>query len=149
MLGDMSDDARIVVGVDGSAPSQAALEWALEEAVLRHARLEVVHAWSFPFLAAAPGVGTIDQSTFEADANAVLDAALAALDVGRLDASVHRLVVPGHPGEVLAERSQEAALIVVGTRGHSTLVELVLGSIANHVVHHAACPVVIVPPPPD
>jgi nucleotide-binding universal stress UspA family protein len=66
---------------------------------------------------------------------------------GREPPTVERLVVEGPPGEVLLSASEGADLLVVGSRGHGTIVGILLGSVSQHCAHHAHCPVVIIPNP--
>lgn len=140
---------RIVVGVDGSPSSVQALEFAVEEAAMRHAELEVlavVQSASFAPLygyppAPAPGP-RMDEA--ERTARAALDEALA--KQGRpspAKASVQ--VRTGIPAEELLIQAKGADLLVVGSRGAGGLTRMVLGSVSSAVVHHADCPVLIVP----
>jgi nucleotide-binding universal stress UspA family protein len=144
----------IVVGVDGSDISQAALRWAAEEAQLRGARLVAVHAWAFippqpmgdPGLLAMPAGDLAGQLSAETEAaNTVLSDAVESL--GGTGLEVDRRVVEGDPGEALVEESKGADLVVVGSHGRSGLTAALLGSVSRHVVDHAVCPVVVVKVP--
>ena len=140
----------VVVGVDGSEGGKAALQFAVEEARLRHATLRAVHAWQ---------LGYIGASTFEGTMPAVLGGELDELRRG-LEASlgsmlagvaadgvqIERRLVEGTPAGVLVDESRDADMVVVGSRGHGGFAELLLGSVGHQVAHHAECPVVIVRP---
>jgi len=134
---------KIVVGVDGSLAGRRALDWALEEARLRGVSCELVHVWDYGLAAMA---FTSDR-TFERiseDAQSLLDQ-----DLGYAKASgvpVEGELAQGDAAEVLAARSLDADLLVVGSRGRSALAGTLLGSVSTACVHHAACPVVIVRP---
>jgi nucleotide-binding universal stress UspA family protein len=138
---------RIVVGVDHSEGSRRALEWALDEARLRGARVEVVHAWSFPYLPTGPFVSAplLSAEQLEADARVVLDASIAEVDVAGLAEPVEPVLVCDGPANALLERSKGADLLVVGSRGRGGFTGLLLGSVSQAVSQHAPCPVVIVP----
>jgi nucleotide-binding universal stress UspA family protein/nitroimidazol reductase NimA-like FMN-containing flavoprotein (pyridoxamine 5'-phosphate oxidase superfamily) len=135
---------RLVVGVDGSAAAQAALAWALEEAALRRAALEVVFAWQFPFDMAAgnPGVPA-PAGEMRLWARDVVDQALEAVEVGDRVPVVRRPEY-GAAVPVLMAAARGAELLVVGTRGHGRLSTLLLGSVSQHLAVHAPCPVVVV-----
>jgi nucleotide-binding universal stress UspA family protein len=140
----------IVVGVDDSENSWYALDWAIDEARLRKASLKLVCAFESPVttigLGTAFGAGTpitVDPEVLQDAAKAVT--AKATARAGDLPVEVVTRVE--RPGDVLCEESKGAALLVVGTRGHSGVERLLLGSVSNHVVHHASCPVVVVPHP--
>ena len=143
--------ATIVVGVDGSAGSLHALRFAAEEARLRAARLHVVLAWEFPvslYAGAAwpvPNGGTLGdfRSLAEDRLREALDLAAPALE----GLEVERSLIEGATVQVLLEAARDAALLVVGTRGHGGFVGLLLGSVSQQVAHHASCPVLIVPEP--
>ncbi len=136
--------ARIVVGVDGSKESKAALRWAVEEAGLRGATVRAVLAWSLPYVGGAPGLA-FPQDSLEAvaqDGEAMLDAAIAEVESEGVD--IERAAVEGGPARVLVEAAEGADLLVVGSRGHGGFAELLLGSVSQQCAHHASCPVVIV-----
>jgi nucleotide-binding universal stress UspA family protein len=139
----------VVVGVDGSPNAWHALEWAAAEATLRGAKLRIVCAFEDPVttvgLGTAFGAGapiTVDPSLIEGAAKEVADEAV------RRAGGVATEVVArcDRPGDALVEASADAALLVVGSRGHGPVGSLLLGSVSHFVVHHALCPVVIVPP---
>ena len=147
-----NDKGRIVVGVDGSTGSMAALGWAVDEARLRGTSLHVVMTWEMPQTYGSPsiiGMG-MDPSL---DAKAVLaeaadnEAARLAHVVVPDDVPTVWEVVQGHPGWKLTEVSEGADLLVVGSRGHGSLVGTLLGSVSQHVVTHAVCAVVVIPDP--
>lgn|GEM_PF-213129 len=137
---------RIVVGLDGSQRAIDALIWALGEARLRHATVEVVHAWHFPFEMAAAGafVPPAGSEDIAAWAEQVVDDALGAAGADIAGVPVVRRVENGLPARVLLDASQGADLLVVGTRGHGALTGLLLGSVSQFVTVHAPCPVVVV-----
>ena len=140
-----SATGTVVVGVDGSAGARAAASFALEEARLRHARLRLVAAWYLPIVACDGGFAPAGQGTdeLEALARAALDDAVAGL--GRTEVEVETEVRGGRAAEVLVEESAGAELLVVGSRGLGGFRGLLLGSVGQQCVHHAHCPVAIVP----
>ena|SRR5437763_12904096 len=135
---------RIVVGVDGSDPSTAALRWALGQAELTGASVHAVTAWEFPAFYSWEG-GTMPPQEFEDAAHKTLhdtvDSVLAETGSG---VAVHREVVHGHSAHVLLEAAKDASLLVVGSRGHGKFVGVLLGSVSQKCAHHSRCPVVIV-----
>ncbi|MFZ6003446.1 MAG: universal stress protein [Actinomycetota bacterium] len=145
----MPDSSDVVVGVDGSDSSQIALRWAAREAVLRAARLSVVHAWSTPY-AVAPGgfgIGTLPVPEVLDESRAMLHALVdrTLTEVGDRPKDIELLAVDDRPARALLERSAEAGLLVVGSRGHGGFAELMLGSVSHQCLHHARCAVVVVP----
>lgn len=137
--------ARIVVGVDGSEASVAALRWAVAEAALRSAEVEAVHAWTYPPLTSIPGVmppPTFARDELAGDARKVLDEACAKVDAR--DVHVRRIVTEGAAAHRLVDQAKGADLLVVGSRGHGGFVGLLLGSVSHQVAHHAPCPVAII-----
>ncbi|MGE0877721.1 MAG: universal stress protein [Acidimicrobiia bacterium] len=141
--------ATIVVGVDGSQNSHAALRWALEEANLRKVSVEAIAAWTPPALAfPMPETGAplyVDDEVIEATKKMLEDAVAEAHQEGdAAGVAVEAKVVRGAPGQVLLEASKSADLLVVGARGHGGFAELLLGSVSSQCVHHASCPVVVV-----
>jgi nucleotide-binding universal stress UspA family protein len=132
---------RIVVGVDGSSSSEEALRWAAEQARLTGQELHAVSAWGLPIPYDEPITGELDWS---GDAAATLEKSLATV-LGAADAPrVVRHVQEGHPARVLVDVCRDDDLLVVGSRGHGRLAGLLLGSVSQHVMAHAPCPVVVV-----
>jgi nucleotide-binding universal stress UspA family protein len=137
---------RIVVGVDGSDGSKAALEWALREGSARGATVEAVMCWSVGGLSR---VGRLGGRAAGQDAMAVLDRLLHEFDALRAEMSidVKPIVVEGHPVRVLPEAAVGAKLLVVGSRGYGAFVGSVLGSVSLAVASRAPCAVAVVPDP--
>lgn len=132
---------RIVVGVDGSPDSRAALRWAVDEARLRDAPLEAVMAWQRPWPGPRPKIDLVSRLA-KTRAVEALAAALGAV-VG--DATgVKRTVVEDRPALALVEASKGAALLVVGARGLGGFAGLAFGSVSQACAHHAPSPLVIV-----
>jgi nucleotide-binding universal stress UspA family protein len=137
---------RIVVGIDGSEPSRRALRWAVEEARLRGATVEAVHAWAPPFVGGYPYTATVfEPAEFERAAKDLLDGVVDATDGAGLPAPIERQVVEGPAPRALLDASKGAALLVVGSRGRGGFAGLLLGSTSQQVCHHATCPVVVIP----
>ncbi|CAL9337403.1 Universal stress protein_MSMEI_3859 [Streptomyces sp. enrichment culture] len=136
---------RIVVGVEGSPSSRAALRWAVRYAGLVGGRVEVVTAWEVPGEASwsAPAVDT----TFdEEDAERRLVEEVRTV-LGEDGASlVRERLVHGHPVEVLVDAARGADMLVVGSRGRGGFRRALLGSVSQQVALHAPCPVTIVRP---
>ena len=141
--------ATIVVGVDGSEESKQALRWALGEARLRGARVVALRAWIYPALAAGGLIPVTTDLLEQLTQNETKELAATVEEVaaGETDVQVDQVVVEDAPARALVAASQDADLLVVGTRGHGGFTGLVLGSVSQQCAHHASCPVVIVPPP--
>lgn len=135
-------ERRIVVGVDGSSSSRAALAWAVGQARLTGAVVEAVIAWEFPATYGYP-VLVADVNWEELAARAVTDAIAEVSGTGG-QVEIRPKVVEGNAPQVLLEASAGAELLVVGSRGHGGFVEALLGSVGQHCVHHATCPVVVI-----
>jgi nucleotide-binding universal stress UspA family protein len=136
---------RIVVGVDGSAPSVAALRWALGEAQAHGAELDAVSAWEMPYAAAGEAglyVGAWSDD-LAAEAQRRLDEVVDAVDAGPV--KVHRIVEYGRPAQALLDRAAGADLLVVGARGRGGFTGLLLGSVSQQCITHAVCPTVVIP----
>lgn len=137
----------VVVGVDGSEASKAALSYALEEALLRHATLEAVFAWQYPFeMAAGSFAVPAPAGEMRLWADEILDDALDQIEPVQRESVVRRAEY-GPPVTVLMEAARRAELLVVGTRGHSRLTGLFLGSVSQYLAVHAPCPVTVVHAP--
>lgn len=142
---------RIVVGIDGSKGSDEALRFALAEARLRGVGLRIVCAWATPTAAYAgmAYVPTFDLRDVEEEAAQLkLKAAVESLgaDPG---VAVETVALEGHPADTLLSQASGADLLVVGSRGLGGFSSLLLGSVSQQVVHHAPCPVAIVPHPKE
>jgi nucleotide-binding universal stress UspA family protein len=141
----------IVVGVDGSGNSQRALEWAMKEAAIKHAPLTVltVHLVLRSQWTGKPVIYPADKTEVEKARKAAEEAAQKAAGelAGAKPASVTTQAVNGVPAEELINASRDADLVVVGSRGGGGFARLMMGSVSSQVVHHAACPVAVVPSP--
>jgi nucleotide-binding universal stress UspA family protein len=145
-VGQAPEHGRIVVGVDGSAPSLHALRWADRQATLTGATVQAVMAWEMP--AALGWGGSVahlpkgyDQG--ESTSRALAEAVTTALPRERA-AAVDQVTEMGNPAQVIIDLGVEADLIVVGVRGHGTFRDTLLGSVSHTVTLHASCPVVVV-----
>jgi nucleotide-binding universal stress UspA family protein len=139
----------VLVGIDGSENSFHALAWAAEEAKLRGGSLRIVCSFEDPVATVGLGTSFYGGTAFSVDPELIEDAARSVLDEARrrvgADVEVELVARCDRPAAVLCEQSRDAALLVVGSRGHSAVGSLLLGSVSNYVAHHASCPVVIVP----
>ena len=138
----------ITVGIDGSSHSTRALEWAVNEAAVRHAPLTVltVHLVLQSGWTGNPITFPKDAEELEKERQAAEEMTLkvtSQLGEAR-PASVKVRAVSGFPSQELIKASGEADLLVVGSRGAGGFAKLVAGSVSNQVVHHAHCPVVVV-----
>jgi nucleotide-binding universal stress UspA family protein len=138
--------SRIVVGIDTSPDSRRALTWAIDEARLRDAVLELVHAFPTPDLTALPMVVTLpSDDELRAAAESILDDVLE--DVGGAsDLKITRIVRAGGAASVLTQAAEGADLLVVGARGLGGFRGLLMGSVSQQAVTHSPCPVVVVTP---
>lgn len=142
----------VVVGVDGSPGSRAALEYAMAEAVRREVPLRVVSAVILPDFWAYSYGSLVPPPANEEILGAVLKETQAFVDdvlAAHLPAEVPPISVEvrgGHPGELLVAASDGAELLVVGHRGRSVVRSVLLGSVGMHCVLHARCPVTVVRP---
>jgi len=125
--------ARVVVGVDGSACSLKALEYAGDQAALTGSILQVVTVFN-----GLPGYG-LTAGLDQEGALCVVRKALDAVEKKHPTVSTKGETVYGVPGPVLAEVSEGASALVVGSRGRGQIVGAVLGSVSEYVLHHAHC----------
>ncbi|MFA9444537.1 universal stress protein [Egicoccus sp. AB-alg6-2] len=138
----------IVVGIDASDHAVRALRWAFDEAALRGAELELVHAYVRPEAFSYPGILLDDlpsDAELEAAARQVVEDTVAKVEP-RHDVAFTVTVAAGGAAGVLCDRAADAELLVVGARGLGGFRGLLLGSVSQQVVVHSPCPVVIVPP---
>lgn len=139
----------IVVGVDGSAPSRVAVDWAARAAAMRRVALTLVYvlpgatvqSWiQVPLPAAFFEDEAKAAREALGDAQGVAEAATAGVDGVRFD----QKVVSGQPVQVLADLSKDADMIVVGKRGLGKWERRILGSVSSGLVQHAHCPVAVI-----
>lgn len=136
----------IVVGVDGSPGSLAALRWAIREASASGRAVHAVAAWDVPTESTFGDMATVGDFHPVIAAERILVAALADAGVADSHITVTTAPVQGHPAEVLMQQAEGADLLVVGSRGHGTIVGALLGSVSQYLAAHAACPVVVIRP---
>ena len=141
----------IVVGVDGSPNSERALDWAMTQAAVKHAPLTViaVHPAMKSYFTRTDTPVTLSEDSAAIDkmreaAEEMTQKAASRLGDAR-PASVNVRMVNGFPVKELIDASHDADLVVVGSRGGGGFGRLTLGSVSSQVIHHAACPVVVVP----
>ena len=145
-----TDFKRVVVGIDGSANSSAALHWAWEFSKKQGAQLEVVWAWQigFPSLELASigyGMDVEEMKVKPARiAQYQLDKEMKQVFGDPHPTGVLASTEEGYPALVLIEKSKGADLLVLGNRGHSPIVETLIGSVSAHCIANAECPVVII-----
>lgn len=142
----VSPDAPVVVGVDGSESSTAALRFAFAEAADRRASLTVVRTWRGIFLdESVPRYPLkVDPHEIEEAERAALTEQVAPLRDAYPDVAVELVVVRGRPVRTLLEYGERARLLVVGSRGRSGFKGMLLGSTSRALVVHAPCAVAVV-----
>ncbi len=138
---------RILVGVDGSEGSRKALEWAGDVAIQHNCELLVLTSWIPTPPPADQLSGTISVSAAATGRDEVAE---------RLTVMIHEvlggdppirvlpIVQEGNAAKLLIDQSENADLLVVGSRGYGGFIGLLLGSVSQHVAAHARCPVVVV-----
>jgi len=145
--GDVREQGSVVLGVNGAPESKGAVAVGFSEAERRDAELLAVHAWTGP-VSTAPGdvqplVDDVDR--IEGEETRVLSEALSGYQTSHPDVTVVQRVVRRRAAPALIELSQTARLLVVGSRGRGGFKGLLLGSVSQQMLHHAGCPVLIVP----
>jgi nucleotide-binding universal stress UspA family protein len=145
MASDGESGQVVVVGVDGSDPSVAALSWASRYGAATGATVRAVRVWHYPTAAGLPPGKTPEPVENEVE-GWVRDELSQAVAKANPDsaAQVETKIVYGHPAEALIDESRGESLLVLGHRGHGGFAEALTGSIVIHCVNHAACPVVVV-----
>ncbi len=143
-MGTNGTPQKIVVGIDGSPASRQALQWSLDEAGRRDATVIAIHAWEAVLTRGQVRGAFYREELGPELAEAVLAEVLDAVDVPA-GTAVERRGVRSDPAHALIEAGKDADLVVVGSRRLGQLGRLTLGSISTRVVHHAPCPVVVVP----
>jgi nucleotide-binding universal stress UspA family protein len=137
------DPGYIVVGVDGSSASKRALAWAVRQAERTGASLRAVTAWNVPSsYDLDPGLP--ENIDVGAEAQRALDEIVDEVAGSTAPVHIERVVVHGHAADVLLNESKDADMLVVGSRGRGAFARALLGSVSQHCVHHATCPIVVI-----
>ena len=137
----------IVVGIDDTAYSAEAIDWAAQEALSRAVPLVIVHSWAWQRL--APWTSGFDRMVigdFKRAGHTVVERARKQAE-RHAGLVVSTEVTEGHPADVLAELGADATMIVLGSRHRHSVDRAVLGSVSNAMVARAACPVVVLGAP--
>ncbi|MFF5187351.1 universal stress protein [Streptomyces sp. NPDC000345] len=140
--------AQVVVGFDAHRPVGEAADFAFSAAEERGARLRVVQAWAFPAEAVSPRTLVVteeDRATWEDEEVLRLSDALRVWQAKYPRVTARTDVMLLQPAEALVNASLEAALLVVGRRTDPQAAEGRLGPVTHAVLHHARCPVAVVP----
>jgi nucleotide-binding universal stress UspA family protein len=142
--GGVTVEKPLIVGVDGSDPSLAALDWAVDEAVARRLPLLVVHAsrWD-EYASLEPSFG-LSRPSVQVFADHLAASAVERAARRSAEVKVTSTVVAEDPALALVRLAEEASAVVVGSRGHGELAELLLGSVSLAVAAHSARPVIVV-----
>ncbi|MFD8388705.1 universal stress protein [Streptomyces sp. NPDC059680] len=138
---------RILLGLGDADTGSEALRFAFREADVRGCVLDVVRAWRHPAFGAS-GERSRAEEPAGASASALLDASLRAPAAEYPRVRTHRSVLEGPASKVLVNRSAAADLVVIGARRRSSHFGLELGRVGHTLLHHAQCPVAIVPQQP-
>jgi nucleotide-binding universal stress UspA family protein len=138
----------VVVGVDGSETSDRAVQWAARQAALEHRPLALVHATTPTVATTWMGAPAFNPATvlqaIEDSGRAALAKAAEAVHAQEPGLEVYRVFDHRDPRDALLALARDAALVVLGSRGHGPMASLLLGSVSLAVSQHAACPVVVV-----
>lgn len=136
----------ILLGVDGSPANEPAVRFAFEEAALRRTGLTALYAWDAPVLAApvaGPPMTHYSETVEEAERRVLVDS-VACWHDKYATVPLRCQLVRGQTGRALIDASEQAQLVVVGSRGRGGFSGLLLGSVSQAVLQHAACPVAVV-----
>jgi nucleotide-binding universal stress UspA family protein len=134
---------RMVVGLDGSPSSLAALEWVAGLAESTDATVEVVTAWEWPKGLATMSMVPGDYDP-EDDAEAMVTGAVREVRRRHPEIEFVPVVVEGHPAPILVEASKGADLLAIGNRGHGEVAGVLIGSVSGHCAAHAHSPVLVI-----
>jgi nucleotide-binding universal stress UspA family protein len=150
-----ADLLPVVVGVDGSSDSDAAIAFAFDAAASRRVALVAVHTWSDVIV--EPEIAAqLDSNAIEADARRTLSGCLQSWTQKYPDVHVELMITRDRPASGLLQQAARSQLVVVGAGGRGEFTGLLLGSVSHAVFHRAPCPVAVVrsdsttsPPPPN
>jgi len=143
-----NEERPVVVGIDDSSLSEAAMAFAFDAAATRGVGLVVVHAWS-PTAVDKALEPVMDWAAVADEEEAVLAERLSGWGQKYPQVTVRRSVVRDGAARALVDASRGAQLVVVGSRGRADAAGLFLGSVSHGVLHAAHCPVAIVRPGTD
>ncbi|GAA3434937.1 universal stress protein [Kutzneria kofuensis] len=148
MRGKETAGGPVVVGVDGSPASEAALAFAYDMASRRNADLEAVHVWSdvISVWGGSVPIPDLDWDAVATDERIVLSERLAGWRERYPDTTVRQYVHENRPVQRLIHQAEGAQLLVVGSLGRGALANALLGSVSHTLLHHAPCPVAVVKP---
>lgn len=143
----MTQSDLIVVGVDESSYSREALRWALAEARSHQLRVLAVSTWRKPPVPTNPTYGSFPWSAVVDAGPAtpkMLEQVVKEVAADYPEVEVEPRAVVGNASEVLIALSEQAAMVVVGAKGHGGFAGMLLGSVSQHVLSHSRCTVVVV-----
>ena len=144
----------IVAAVDGSAAAKAAVSWAALEAASRNVALTIVTVVNPTMATTIRGIPVMSDSYMQWQEEEGRKALVEALETAEestqhtrsIEVSTEILI--GLPAPTLVELSEHADMVVVGTRGLGTMARILLGSVSTALIHHARCPVALIPGDP-
>ncbi|MEV6158653.1 universal stress protein [Nonomuraea sp. NPDC052129] len=140
------EHGRIVIGYDGSEHSEAAMQYAIDQACSRPARLHVLYAWQLPiFSPYAAGYNSLLEEAFQHEVR-IAGERVVPWSEKNPDVEITDEQLCEHPAGALIKAAATADLVVVGSRGLGGFASAVLGSVGHAVLHHATCPVAVVRP---
>ncbi len=134
---------RIAVGVDGSACGEAAVTWAVEEALRCGAELILVHGWTYPYHTPR-STNAAARDDMKLDAMRTLEATARIVKEHAPSLRCHSIISEQSPAKAIIDAAKEADLLVVGSRGHGGFTALLLGSVSRTVLQHSPVPVAVV-----
>ena len=140
-----ADRGHVVVGVDDSPQSEAAVRWAAAHAAATHAQLDLVHVWALEPSDMYGPTGGIRDAVLPDKRRRLVDMVTAAIGPSTGPAAWTLDIVQGPPGPTLVRCARSAAMLVVGTGEHAGVRRLVNGSVSHYCLSHAHGPVVAVP----
>ena len=132
----------VIVGVDGSTSSMGAVRWAGDYAAATGAAISLVAAWEWPTSYGWP-IPLPEDYDPASDAERILAEAAAAARERHPSLSIETVAVEGPAAKALVDASKSASLLVVGSRGHGQFAGMIIGSVSEHCVAHAHCPVLV------
>ncbi|MEX5236399.1 UNVERIFIED_CONTAM: universal stress protein [Kocuria sp. CPCC 205316] len=141
-MGEPSSGGRIVVGVDGSGSSKAALREGVRLAEALGAPLEAVMCWEDPLLYESYRV--VDPEEFRRGSEQLFESTLAEVFGEQRPENLTTRLLRGQAAARLIEESEDARMLVVGRRGTGGVLGMILGSVSSALVSHAKCPVLVV-----